>query len=69
MPIEVGGLGKSHLHYSGEIKIYTFNTGENIKINYGYLVLDELFNDILDIREYFLEQNEVINNHILYMNQ
>jgi len=34
-----------------------------------FYLLDELYNDLVDFRDIFLEQNEVLNNQMMYVNQ
>lgn len=34
-----------------------------------FYLLDELYNDLIDMRDVFLEQNEVLGNQMKYVNQ
>lgn len=51
----------------------SFHALNNLKVKKLILLLfyllDELYNDLIDIRDVFLEQNEVLSNQMKYVKQ
>jgi len=51
----------------------SFHALNNLKVKKLILLLfyllDELYNDLIDMRDVFLEQNEVLSNQMKYVNQ
>lgn len=74
MPVEIGGYGESHNHFNGTyiyIYIIWFELVQKlIKFHLCFFFfLDVLYNHLIDIREIFLERNEILNNHRMMRNQ
>lgn len=73
MPVEIGGYGESHNHYNGTHiyfnMVWTSSEIEKILFVCFFFFLDELYNQLLDIREIFLERNDIINNYRMIRNE
>ncbi|KAL4097280.1 hypothetical protein QTP88_022080 [Uroleucon formosanum] len=68
-------LEKITLHPVGSDDIFNYISRDELPAEIGgsgkshSFFNDELYNDLIDIRDDFLEQNEILNNQMIYMNQ